>query len=137
MHHPVRLFLDPDNDLYHASPNCAAIDRTRVMSLEIIETIAAPADRWNCQQCCPPDLYYPDRDVLRPPVTFHTDEECPALAEERRRNREVPATSIWWPSRDYERVVTTPAAWVACSRCIPSRIILYPLGSSERLRTAS
>jgi hypothetical protein len=133
MRHPVRLYVDLDDDLYDATPNCGEIPKERRLQLEIVDTHGTPEGQWACEACCPADIYYPARTVLRLPSTFHIDEDCPMLTEDRERGRPVGDVWLSWPMREYRDIVESESeTWIACARCISSRSVLHPLGSPAR-----
>jgi hypothetical protein len=129
---PPKLFYLANGEYYHATPRCPEIPSQQRKLLAISQEGEPVEGLWTCDRCCPVDLVIPSQAVYRPPIYFHSDENCLELAENVRgawRRLEW----IFWPALQYRRMVDDDGtSWKRCRRCLPTVTTLYPLGSAER-----
>ena len=115
---------------YHATPHCPDVLPQDRRALTMV--YGAPEERWPCDRCCPAWIVLLERQVARPPVRFHADDECPELKVDAGDvQRAFRLEDHSWPSRTYAQIVSEDA-FTPCRVCIPDPSVLHSLGSPQR-----
>lgn len=117
--------------VYHSTPRCPTLPRsTQLVTCSYHDMDGRRYER--CERCIPAPLFVPRVGATERRV-YHADLKCRSLP----RSLRYPVLQydwVWWPSWDYNHVIHD-AAYVRCTRCIPDRSALYPLGRKPRRTT--
>lgn len=125
MHDPP-LHYEASTGLYHSSRRCpdlAADAKVEVFSYDEIDK------RFNkCERCVPPPIFVPRAGVDVRPV-YHVSLTCRSVPR-RLRFPKLQYDWVWWPSWEYQHVTHAPE-YRRCTKCIPDRAAVYPLGKKR------